>query len=213
MLRVGTPPGTTLLLLYKFPMRHSFWAVLLLPFGLPATAQNPAPLTARLDKVTLTFALSPEGRPTYTVQFGAKPVLNTSRLGLALADGKGFEGPLEVTGSDTKSVDESWNPVWGEVKTIRNHYQQLTVHLRQPQAPGRRIDVVFRVFADGVGFRYEVPRQPGLSYFTVQQELTEFNLPANHKAFWIPGDYDSNEYSYTTSRLSEVDTTPIEAIQ
>ncbi|MDU0368857.1 glycoside hydrolase family 97 protein [Hymenobacter endophyticus] len=194
-------------------MKNTFLVALLLTASLPAAAQNAAPLTARLDKVSLTFALSPEGRPTYAVQFGSKPVLNPSRLGLELADGKGFEGPLEVTGSDTKSVDESWNPVWGEVKTIRNHYQQLTVHLRQPQAPGRRLDVVFRVFADGVGFRYEVPQQPGLSYFTVQQELTEFNLPANHKAFWIPGDYDSNEYSYTTSRLSEVDTTPIEAIQ
>jgi len=194
-------------------MKNSLLVVLLLAAGLPATAQNTAPLTARLDKVSLTFALSPTGQPTYTVQFGPKSVIKPSRLGLALADGKGFDGPLEVTGSETKNVDENWNPVWGEVKTIRNHYQQLTVHLRQPQQPGRRLDVVFRVFADGVGFRYEVPQQPGLSYFTVQEELTEFNLPANHKAFWIPGDYDSNEYSYSTTRLSDVNTTPIEAIQ
>ncbi|RPD44993.1 glycoside hydrolase family 97 protein [Hymenobacter sediminis] len=187
--------------------------VVLLAAGLPALAQNTAPLTARLDKVSLTFALSPDGRPTYAVQLGPKPVINTSRLGLELADGKGFDGPLEVTGSETKNVDESWNPVWGEVKTIRNHYQQLTVHLRQPQAPGRRLDVVFRVFADGVGFRYEFPQQPNLTYFVVQQEKTEFNLPANHKAFWIPGDYDSNEYTYSTTRLSEVNTTPIEPIQ
>ncbi|AHJ96056.1 glycoside hydrolase family 97 protein [Hymenobacter swuensis] len=194
-------------------MKNSLIVVLLLATGLPATAQNTAPLTARLDKVSLTFALSPNGQPTYTVQFGPKSVIKSSRLGLTLADGKGFDGPLEVTGSETKDVDESWNPVWGEVKTIRNHYQQLTVHLHQPQAPGRRLNVVFRVFSDGVGFRYEVPQQPGLSYFTVQEELTEFNLPANHKAFWIPGDYDSNEYSYSTTRLSEVNTTPIEAIQ
>ncbi|RSK40035.1 glycoside hydrolase family 97 protein [Hymenobacter perfusus] len=194
-------------------MKNSLLVVLLLAAGLPATAQNTAPLTARLNNVSLTFALSPTGQPTYTVQFGPKSVIKPSRLGLALADGKGFDGPLEVTSSETRNVDENWNPVWGEVKTIRNHYQQLTVHLRQPQQPARRLDVVFRVFADGVGFRYEVPRQPGLSYFTVQEELTEFNLPANHKAFWIPGDYDSNEYSYSTTRLSEVNTTPIEAIQ
>ena len=88
------------------------------------------------------------------------------------------------------------------MKTIRNHYQQLTVHLRQSAANGRKLNVVFRVFTDGVGFRYEFPQQASLQYFTVQDEHTEFNLPANHKAFWIPGDYDSNEYAYSTSRVS-----------
>ncbi|WP_019948966.1 glycoside hydrolase family 97 protein [Hymenobacter aerophilus] len=177
------------------------------------TATTTAPLTARLGQVGLTVALAPGGRLTYAVQYGPKTVVNPSRLGLELAGSPGFEGALELVGSELTSTDETWQPVWGEVKTIRNHYQQLTVHLRQPQAPGRLLDVVFRVFADGVGFRYEFPRQPNLAYFVVQRELTEFNLPANHKAFWIPGDYDSNEYAYTTSRLSEVDTTPIEPIQ
>lgn len=188
-------------------------AVLLMAGSQAAHAQPTAPLTARLDKVSLTVALSPDGRPTYAVSFGPKTVLAPSRLGLSFADGKGFEGPLVLTGSETKDVDETWQPVWGEVKDIRNHYQQLTVHLRQPAADGRKLDVVFRVFADGVGFRYEFPRQPHLQYFTVQDEFTEFHLPANHKAFWIPGDYDSNEYAYTTSRVSEVNTTPIQSIQ
>ena len=194
-------------------MKHFLLVVGLLAAGYRATAQNISPLTARLDNVSLTFALGTDGRPTYAVTFGAKPVLNPSRLGLALADGRGFDGPLTLVGSEKKDVDNTWQPVWGEVKDIRNHYQQLTVHLRQPAADGRKIDVVFRVFADGVGFRYEVPAQPNLAYFVVQDEHTEFNLPANHKAFWIPGDYDSNEYTYTTSRVSEVNTTPIAAIQ
>ena len=185
----------------------------LLAAGYRATAQSVSPLTARLDNVSLTFALASDGRPSYSVAYGAKGVVNPSRLGLALADGQGFDGPLTLVGSEKKDVDDSWQPVWGEVKNIRNHYQQLTVRLRQPAANGRRLDVVFRVFADGVGFRYEVPAQPNLAYFVVQDERTEFNLPANHKAFWIPGDYDSNEYAYTTSRLSEVNTTPIPAIQ
>ncbi|GAB3587828.1 glycoside hydrolase family 97 protein [Hymenobacter daeguensis] len=188
-------------------------ALLVLSAGPRARAQTAAPLTAHLDKVSLTFAMVPDGRPTYAVAFGPKTVVQPSRLGLSFADGKGFEGPLTLLGSETKDVDETWQPVWGEVKDIRNHYQQLTVHLRQPAADGRRLDVVFRVFADGVGFRYEFPRQAGLQYFTVQDEFTEFRLPANHKAFWIPGDYDSNEYAYTTSRVSEVNTTPIRAIQ
>jgi len=178
-----------------------------------ATAQVGSPLTARLDNVSLTFALGADGRPAYAVAYGPKTVIAPSRLGLALADGPGFDGPLTLVDSEKKDVDDTWQPVWGEVKNIRNHYQQLTVHLRQPAANGRRLDVVFRVFADGVGFRYEVPAQPNLAYFVVQNEHTEFNLPANHKAFWIPGDYDSNEYAYTTSRLSEVNTTPIAAIQ
>jgi len=193
-------------------MRKILLALLVLSAGHRAQAQT-APLTAHLDNVSLTVALGPDGRPTYAVSFGPKTVIKPSRLGLSFADGKGFDGPLVLTGSETKDVDETWQPVWGEVKDIRNHYQQLTVHLRQAAADGRKLDVVFRVFADGVGFRYEFPRQPNLQYFTVQDEFTEFNLPANHKAFWIPGDYDSNEYAYTTSRVSEVNTTPIPAIQ
>ncbi|QDA61921.1 glycoside hydrolase family 97 protein [Hymenobacter jejuensis] len=192
-------------------MKQLLIAALLLA-SLQAVGQH-APLTAQLDQVGLTFALNPNGQPTYTLRYGAKVVVKPSRLGVALADGQGFEGPLEVVGSETKDVDETWQPVWGEVKTIRNHYRQLTVHLRQPAAPRRLLDVVFRVFADGLGFRYEWPRQANLQYFTVTAEHTEFNLPANHKAFWIPGDYDSNEYAYTTSRLSEINTTPIEVIQ
>ena len=182
--------------------------------GFRAGAQpTTTPLAARLDKVSLTFALAANGQPTYAVAYGPRPVIKPSRLGLALADGPGFDGPLVLTGSEVKDVDDTWQPVWGEVKNIRDHYQQLTVHLRQPAAAGRRLDIVFRVFADGVGFRYEFPAQAALTYFIVKDEKTEFNLPADHKAFWIPGDYDSNEYAYTTSRLSQVNTTPIEPIQ
>ncbi|NML65484.1 glycoside hydrolase family 97 protein [Hymenobacter sp. RP-2-7] len=180
---------------------------LFLLLALIATAAHAAspPLTARLGQVQLTFALNAAGQPTYAVRYGQRPVVNASRLGVAFAGGGGFDGPLRVLGSEVTDVDNTWQPVWGEVKSIRNHYQQLTVHLRQPAAPGRRLDVVFRVFADGVGFRYEWPRQLALGNFVVQDELTEFALPADHQAFWIPGDYDTNEYLYTRSRLSAVD--------
>ena len=192
---------------------RNFLLALLLMAGCRAGAQAAAPLNIRLNKVSLTFAISPDGHPTYSVAYQEKPVITPSQLGLSFTDGKGFDGPLELIDSETTEVNETWQPVWGEVKSIRNHYQQLTVHLRQAAVPGRRLDLVFRVFADGVGFRYEFPAQPSLSYFTVQDEHTEFNLTANHKTFWIPGDYDSNEYTYTTSRLSEVNTVPIEPIQ
>jgi hypothetical protein len=101
-------------------------------------------------------------------------------------------------------VDEKWNPVWGEVKTIRNHYQQLKIQLQQRSAPFYKMNIIFKVYEEGVGFRYEFPLQNNLKFFTVNDELTEFNLTADHKAFWIPADYDSNEYPYTTSKLSEV---------
>ena len=184
---------------------RNYLFTLLLAVSLPAAAQVANPLSASLGKVKLTFALSSAGQPTYAVAYGLRPVVKASRLGVALQGRQGFDGPLVLTGSETKDVDETWQPVWGEVKNIRNHYQQLTVHLRQPQAPGRRLDVVFRVFADGVGFRYEFPRQLALGNFVVSDELTEFALPADHQAFWIPADYDTNEYYYTHSRLSAVD--------
>ena len=183
---------------------------LLLAFGgFGAAAQSANPLTARLENIKLTVALTAGGQPTYAVTYRQKSVMNPSRLGIQLAGGKGFDGPLVIAGSEIKNVDDSWQPVLGEVKSIRNHYQQLTVHLRQAAAPSRRLDVVFRVFADGVGFRYEFPKQPNLQYFVVADELTEFALPADHKAFWIPGDYDTNEYAYTVSKLSEVDNTQL----
>ncbi|WP_431214489.1 glycoside hydrolase family 97 N-terminal domain-containing protein [Puia sp. P3] len=99
-------------------------------------------------------------------------------------------------------MDESWKPVWGEVATIRNRYEELTVHLRKED---RLLDIIFRVFEDGVGFRYVFPVQPELKYFVVEDERTQLAMAGDHKAFWIPGDYDTNEYLYTVSALSRVD--------
>ena len=116
------------------------------------------PPAAQLGSGRLTVASDLTGRPTYAVACGSKSVVNPLRLGLMFADGQGFDGPLALMGSAIKNVGETWQPVLGEVKTIRNHYQQLTVYLRQPAAPSGRLDVVFRVLADGVGFHYEFPK-------------------------------------------------------
>ncbi|SNR70528.1 Glycosyl-hydrolase 97 C-terminal, oligomerisation [Hymenobacter mucosus] len=178
--------------------------------SVPALAQT---IHSPGNKLTLSFQLSPSGEPTYQLHFGAKTVVNTSKLGLLLQNQPGLDQGFQVARIDSTVHDATWQPVWGEVKNIRNHYKELAVTLAQPAANGHRMVLRFRLFDDGVGFRYEVPQQPGLTYFVVQDEKTEFNLPANHKAFWIPGDYDSNEYAYTTSRLSEVNTTPIKAIE
>ncbi|QKG58759.1 glycoside hydrolase family 97 protein [Hymenobacter sp. BRD128] len=164
-------------------------------------------------KLALRFSLSAAGEPTYQLSYGAKPVLKPSRLGVLVKGQPGFEQGLTVARVDSSQHDDTWTPVWGETKTIRNHYRELAVTVQQAAAPRRRMVLRFRVFDDGLGFRYEWAAQPGFTYFVVSGERTEFNLPADHKAFWIPGDYDSNEYAYTTSRLSAVNTTPIKPIE
>ncbi len=158
-----------------------------------------------MGNTSLVFMVDADGSPVYSVTYNNRAVILPSSLGFVLANDTSFYKGFELTGTDKKSFDETWQPVWGETKNIRNHYNQLTVHLRQKSAPNLLLDIVFRVFEDGVGFRYVFPKQPGLQYFVVQDELTQFHLAGDHKTFWIPGDYDTNEYPYTTSKISEID--------
>lgn len=130
----------------------------------------------------------------YAVYLGTQAIVKPSPLGFVLQEDSTFYKQFKVTGHETRSVDEHWRPVWGEVNSIRNQYQELRVHLQQGD---RVLNIVFRVFADGVGFRYEFPGQPSLNYFVVKEERTAFRLTGDHTAFWIPGDYDTNEYEYT----------------
>ncbi len=161
--------------------------------------------TAGLGRVKLVFTLDKSGSPAYEVFFNNKPVILPSRLGFKLNVDSLFYTSFQVIGTDRKSFDQTWQTVWGETKDIRNHYDELTIRMQSKQAPGILLNIIFRVFEDGVGFRYEFPLQPKLKYFIVEDELTQFNLTGNHKAFWIPGDFDTNEYLYTTSTISEID--------
>lgn len=154
-------------------------------------------------QLTLQFALQADGAPTYQLTYKGRAVIKPSKLGLELKNAPALTSGFAVADSKQRSFDETWTPVWGEVKTIRNHYNELAVTLAQA-ATGRSIRVRFRVFDDGLGFRYEFPRQPKLDYFTIKEERTQFALAGNHKAFWLPGDYDTQEYSTVTSKLSEV---------
>jgi len=173
------------------------------------TAQQTGALSAAMDNVRLDFKLDNSGRPFYNVSYKSKQVINSSRLGIKILDDAALDSNFEIISTETKNVDESWKPVWGEVSTIRNHYEQLTIHLKQKNAPVKFMDIVFRVFADGVGFRYEFPKQANLKYFIVSDEETEFALTGNNKTFWIPGDYDTNEYPYTISNISHIDNRPV----
>ena len=143
------------------------------------------------------------GVPVYRLDYKNQAVVKESKLGLELKDGKNLTDGFELTKTETASFDESWNPVWGEVKTIRNNYNELAVTLTQPST-SRHILIRFRVFNDGVGFRYEFPQQENLNYFTIKEEKTQFAMTGDHKAFWLPGDYDTQEYSTMTSNLSEI---------
>ncbi|MBV4359642.1 glycoside hydrolase family 97 protein [Parasegetibacter sp. MAH-26] len=168
-------------------------------------AQEATTLNAGMERLKLEFVLDRSGTPNYAVYFNQKQIVKPSALGFALSDDSTFYKDFELLGSEKKTVDETWKPVWGEVNQIRNNYEELTVHLKHKGVASRYLDIVFRVFADGVGFRYVFPNQAALKYFIVTDEFTHFNLTGDHKAFWIPGDYDTNEYPYTTSKLSEVD--------
>ncbi|MFD2784496.1 glycoside hydrolase family 97 protein [Hymenobacter rubripertinctus] len=154
-------------------------------------------------QLTLRVDLAADGVPTYRLSYKGKPVLNASRLGLELQGTPSLTNGFVQTSAERKSIDESWNPVLGEVKTIRNHYNELALTLTQP-ATKRVLRVRFRLFDDGLGFRYEFPRQPELAYFVVKEEKTQFALNGDHKAFWLPGDYDTQEYETVTSNLSQV---------
>ncbi|MCB2380505.1 glycoside hydrolase family 97 protein [Hymenobacter sp. BT635] len=154
-------------------------------------------------QLTLSVVLQEGGIPTYSLTYKGKPVLKPGKLGLELKNTTSLTSGFAQTAVQRRSFDESWQPVWGEVKTIRNHYNELALTLTQ--ATTNRVMLVrFRLYDDGLGFRYEFPRQKDLDYFTVKEEKTQFALTGDHKAFWLPGDYDTQEYSTVTSNLSEV---------
>lgn len=186
-------------------MRFNKMLVFLATICITVNANAQTAGTVSLGKSKLSFGLDSKGTPVYEVTYNDKPVIKPSRLGFKLNVDSLFYISFRLTGTEKKSVDETWQPVWGETKNIRNHYEQLVVHLQSTQSLGRLLNIIFRVFEEGVAFRYEFPAQPNLKYFIVTDELTQFNLTGNHKTFWIPGDYDSNEYLYTTSSISEID--------
>lgn len=148
------------------------------------------------------FALD-NGVPSYQLSYKGQTVIAPSRLGLEMEEAS-LAGGFELAGQKTATADETWQPVWGEYENVRCHYNELELTLRQPAAEGRTLLLRFRLFDDGLGFRYELPEQPTMNYLTVKDELTEFNLTGDHKTFCIPGDYDTNEFAYTTAPLSGI---------
>ena len=154
-------------------------------------------------EITLDFKLSANGSPNYSITYKNKPIVLQSFLGIKVKDGGDLVTDFIINDSKIITFNETWQPVLGEQSNIVNHYNQLTVFLTQNNT-SKKINLVFKVYDEGVAFRYEFPKQEKLNYFVVTDEVSEFNLTANHKAFWIPGDFDSQEYFYKESNLADI---------
>lgn len=183
-------------------MKYTFYAFLAcVIFFANAAAQE---LRSPNGKLTFVFSLQKDGTPTYGLTYKNKVVIKPSHLGFELEkDSVSLLNGFQVMEVKTRSFDETWKPVWGELLSIRNHYNELAVSLLQTKT-NRQVVIRFRLFDEGLAFRYEFPTQKNLIYFTIREERTQFAMTGDHTAFWIPGDYDTQEYDYTTSKLSEI---------
>ncbi len=153
--------------------------------------------------VMLSFSLKSDGTPSYKVTYKNKPVINESTLGFTLKKAEPLTNNFKVVDTKKSTFKETWKPVWGEESEILNHYNELLVSLEQNNT-NRKMNIRFRVYNEGVGFRYEFPSQKELTYFVIEEELSQFAMTGDHTAWWIPGDYDTQEYDYTESKLSEI---------
>lgn len=155
------------------------------------------------ENLKMNFSVSGDGTPTYELSYKGKIVTKPSKLGFEIKNNESLIEDFEIVSSTQTTFDETWSPVWGEVKEIRNYYNELFVSLNQKKTD-RKLNICFRLYNDGLGFRYEFPEQNNFIYFVIKEEKTQFVLSGDHISFWIPGDYDSQEYKYTKSNLSQV---------
>lgn len=186
-------------------MKNSITITLLLfAFCLKAqTIQSPS------KELTLDFNLAENGKPSYVLTYKNKPIVLKSHLGVYLKDNTDLASNFKIDSVKVAAFNETWKPVLGEQSNIVNHYNELTIALHQ-MGTNRKMNIIFKVYDEGMAFRYEFPKQPNLNYFIISDEKSEFNLAGNHKTFWIPGDFDSQEYVYNETLLSEINADKID---
>ncbi|NRT11999.1 glycoside hydrolase family 97 protein [Flavobacterium sp. 14A] len=160
-------------------------------------------------KIEVDFKLSAAGQPTYFVKYNNKTVVEKSAMGITLKDKAALTADFTIEKAENSSINESWKPVLGEQASIVNHYNELKISLIQ-KGSNIKMTIFFRVFDEGVAFRYDFPKQKELNYFIISDEVSQFNLTENYKAFWLPGDFDSNEYEYNETKLSAIDNSKID---
>jgi hypothetical protein len=173
------------------------------------TIGNSQNLLSPSQKLSLTFSLSKEGKPTYSINYKNQSIVKESTLAILLKGLPALDANFRIDSIGQYKVNETWQPVLGEQLNIKNSYNQMTVALSQ-LSTNRKINIIFRVFDEGVAFRYEFPKQKNLNYFIISDEISQFNLTGNHKTFWIPGDYDSQEYAYNETNLSAIDNSKLD---
>ncbi len=176
--------------------------LLLLSLSLIALSTFAQSLQSPNKNFTLNFNVT-DGVPTYQLIYKNKVIIKPSKMGFEIKDADSLLDGFSIVDTQQSTFDETWKPVWGEVKEIRNHYNEMAVTLSQEET-ARTMIIRFRVFDDGLGFRYEFPEQENLTYFIIKEERTQFAMTGNHTAYWIPGDHDTQEYDYTTSKLTEI---------
>lgn len=188
----------------------TFLLILAILFSI--TIGNSQELKSPNGELTMRFSLVSNGVPSYQLSYKNHAVIKPSSLGLELKDDeKSLLNDFVISNTETATFDDTWTPVWGEQKEIRNYYNELAVSLKQNET-NRIVVIRFRLFNQGLGFRYEFPSQENLVYFVIKEEKTQFAMTGDHTAFWIPGDYDTQEYDYTESKLSEISTKFDEAV-
>ena len=180
--------------------------LLLSIFAFSAVVANAAEVQTSPDgNLSVEFDIAENGTPTYSIDYKGTPVINTSKLGIELVKGTSFMDGFKLQKVTRDTFDETWTPVWGETKTIRNNYNEMAVNLAQEvDGKCRSMIIRFRVYNDGAAFRYEWPKQDNLHYFVIKEEHSQFAMTGDHTAYWIPGDYDTQEYDYCVSRLSQI---------
>jgi hypothetical protein len=186
-------------------MKYFLPAILFFVFSM-LQAQS---VTSPSKEITLDFKLTSNGEPTYTVNYKNKAVVLESAMGIKLKEKPDLAANFKLQGIENTTFNASWEPVLGEQASIVNHYNELTVSLIQNETKVK-MNIIFRVFDEGVAFRYDFPKQNELNYFIISDEVTQFNLTDNYKTFWLPGDFDSNEYEYNETKLSEIDNSKID---
>ncbi len=151
------------------------------------------------------FQLTENGTASYQVFHGTETVIQKSKMGFDFKDAAPFGKGFTIVGSETNTVEESWEMPWGEQRKVRNHYNELIIQLEEEKAPNRKLNIYFRAYDDGIGFRYECLAQNGVDSVIIMDENTEFQLSGDHTAWWIPGDWDIYEHLYNTTKISEID--------
>ncbi|WP_395049344.1 glycoside hydrolase family 97 protein [Flavobacterium sp.] len=185
-------------------MKHLLF--LFLVFGINTNySQN---IQSPSNKISVNFKLTTNGQPSYSVNYNNKPVIFESTLGIKLKDKPALDANFEIDNVKNSSFNESWKPVLGEQANIVNHYNELIISLTQ-KVTHLKMNIIFRVFNEGVAFRYDFPKQKDLNYFIISDEVSQFNLTENNKVFWIPGDFDSQEYVYNETLFSDINTQKI----